>query len=443
MQLIRSLYTNSRLYLSLSITIFLCLVGFAYPIFFVIAQPILLCILVLALVDLLLLYRLRQGIEAQRFCPEKLSNGDENELFIQLKNHYRFLIQATIIDEVPHQFQVRDFNKSTQLAAGTSKNIAYTLRPIKRGAYEFGQTNVYVTGIIGFFSRRYRFGEPHPVPVYPSYLQMRKYEFLAISNRLAEIGIKKVRKVGHNMEFDQIRDYVRGDDYRSINWKATARKRHFMVNQYQDEKSQQIYCLIDKGRAMRMPFENLTLLDYAINASLVLSNIAIRKQDKAGLITFNDGVKTLLPASDRNAQMNKISEALYREKTAYKESDFENLYIHIKRRLSQRALLLLFTNFEALPSLERQLKYLRAIAKKHLLVVVFFENTETKALLRSTPTSTEEVYIKTIGEKLSYDKRQMVKELKKYGIYSILTPPAELTVNALNKYLELKARGLI
>lgn len=443
MRAILSIYSNSRLYIALSVIIFLCLLGFPYPFFFIIAKPAFICLLALCFVDIVMLYRIKNGVEAERFCPEKLSNGDQNELLIQLTNTYIFPIQVELIDEVPHQFQLRDFHLSTQLASGETKKIVYQLRPIKRGEYEFGHTNVFVTGLIGLFSRRYKLGEKKAVPVYPSYLQMRKYEFLAISNRLTEMGIKKVRKVGHNMEFDQIRDYVQGDDYRAINWKATARRQHFMINQYQDERSQQVYCVIDKGRSMKMPFEELTLLDYAINASLVLLNIAIRKQDKAGLVTFNDGVKTMLPASNRKSQMNKVLEALYREKTAFKESNYEHLYIHLKRQLSQRALVLLFSNFEALPSLERQLKYLRAIAKSHLVVVIFFENTETTSLLSSNPTDGEEVYIKTIAEKLAFEKRQMVKELAKYGIYSILTPPADLTVNTLNKYLELKARGLI
>lgn len=443
MQFFRALYTNTRLYIFLSVAILCLFIGFVYPILFLIAKPLLLCLVLLMIVDIALLFNHKHGISAERFCPEKLSNGDYNDLVITLTSQYSFGVTVEVIDETPHQFQIRDFKKITQLKAGSSKRLSYQLRPTKRGSYEFGQTNVFVTGLVGFFSRRYQFGTSTTVPVYPSYLQMRKYEFLAISNRLTEIGVKKIRKIGHNMEFDQIRDYVIGDDYRSINWKATARRPNFMVNQYQDEKSQQVYCMIDKGRAMQMPFEGLSLLDYAINASLVLLNIAIRKQDKGGLITFNDGVKTLLPASDRKSQMHSVSEMLYKEKTAFKESDFENLYIHVNRRLSHRALLLLFTNFEALPSLERQMKYLRAMAKKHLLVVIFFENTETQDLLESTPKDTEEIYIKTIGEKLTYEKRQMVKELKKYGIHSILTTPAGLTINTLNKYLELKARGLI
>ncbi len=419
------------------------MMGFAYSLFFAIGKVMLVAILALALLDLVLLFRLQKGISADRFAPDKLSNGDENDIILELQNHYTFPINLEIVDEIPHQFQVRDFKIEAQLKAGKSQRIGYKLRPTKRGEYHFGILNVFASSPIGLFSRRFKFAEDARVPVYPSYLQMRKYELMAISNRLTEVGIKKIRKIGQNMEFDQIRDYVQGDDYRSVNWKATARRNQLMVNQFQDEKSQQVYCVIDKGRSMQMPFEGMTLLDYAINASLVLSNIAIRKQDKAGLITFNNGTKTILKATDRNSQMYAIMETLYREKTAFLESDFENLYVNVRRNLSQRSLLVLFTNFEAMSSLERQLKYLRALAKSHLLVVVFFENTETKGLIESEANSTEEIYIQTIAEKFAFEKRQIVRELQKYGIFSILTAPQDLTVNTINKYLELKARGLL
>ena len=139
---------------------------------------------------------------------------------------------------------------------------------------------------------------------------MRKYELMAISNRLVELGIKKIRKIGHNLEMESIKEYVVGDDYRTINWKATARKGELMVNNYQDEKSQQVYSLVDKSRVMQMPFEGMSLLDYAINASLVISNIAVKKEDKAGLITFQHKIGTLLPASSRNNQVQLIMQAL-------------------------------------------------------------------------------------------------------------------------------------
>ena len=438
----RAVYTKSRLFIALSINIFLFLVGFIFPIFFLIGKLLTLVIFLASLVDLLMLFRIK-GMEGNRSSADKLSNGDHNDIYITLTNRYSFATSVEIIDEIPHQFQVRDFLLTMDLQPGEQKTITYQLRPVKRGEYSFGTLNVYTRSPIGLFSRKFKFSEAVTLPVYPSYLQMRKYELMAISNRLTEIGIKKIRKIGQNMEFDQIREYVQGDDYRSVNWKATARKNQLMINQYQDEKSQQVYCVIDKGRSMQMPFEGMTLLDYAINASLVLSNIAIRKQDKAGLVTFNNGLKTLLKASDRNSQMYQIMEGLYREKTAFVESDYEDLYINIRRKLSQRSLLVLFTNFEAVSSMQRQLKYLKALSKMHLLVVVFFENTETRELLESTPSDTEDVYVKTIAEKFAYEKHQIVKELQRHGIYSILTAPKNLTVNTLNKYLELKARGLI
>lgn len=281
------------------------------------------------------------------------------------------------------------------------------------------------------------------VPVFPSYIQMRKYELLAISNRLTETGIKKIRRIGHNLEFEQIKKYVAGDDIRTINWKATARKNDLMVNHYQDERMQQVYCLIDKGRVMQMPFKGLSLLDYAINSSLVISNIAIKKSDKAGLITFQDKINTFLPASRVNNQMAAIQQVLYNQKTAYRESDFSDLYTGIRRRINQRSLLLLYTNFETVFGLQRQLTYLINLAKRHLLVVVFFENTEMKKLVEESVQELEQVYQKAVAEKFMYEKRLIVKELQKHGIQSILTPPEKLTVNTINKYLELKARNLI
>ena len=223
-------------------------------------------------------------------------------------------------------------------------------------------------------------------------------------------------------------------------WKATARKDALMVNNYTDERSQQIYCLVNKGRVMKMPFNGMTLLDHAINASLVLSNVALVKQDKAGVITFEKNLDTFLQADKKPMQMNLILESLYRQKTDYLESDFEKLFSVIRNRVTNRSLLILFTNFESLESLQREMSALKKIAKYHLLLVVFFENTELKSLIEGDASSLEDIYIKTIAEKFAFEKRLMVKELHKNGIPSILTTPENLTVNTVNRYLELKTR---
>ena len=388
-------------------------------------------------------------IFGRRVLGDKLANGSENDISIYLENRYRFPVQTETIDEIPHQFQRRDVLFRARIGAGQTQIIHYQLRPVKRGEYAFGALNIYAASPLGLVRRRFRYEAGHTVPVYPSFLQMRQYELLAIHNRLTEVGVKRIRRVGHSMEFEQIRPYVPGDDPRTINWKATARRAGtggadtLVVNHFQDERSQQIYCLIDKGRVMRMPFDGLSLLDYAINATLVVSNIALLKHDKAGLITFSNRPGALLAADRRPGHLLKLLEVLYRQKTRYLETDFELLYATVRSKIKQRSLLMLFTNFETLHGMQRQLPYLRRLAKDHLLLVVFFENTELRELLDAPALTTEEVYNQTIAEKFAQEKRQIVLELQRYGIYSLLTAPHNLTVNTINKYLEFKARGLI
>ena len=252
-----------------------------------------------------------------------------------------------------------------------------------------------------------------------------------------------MRKLGLSLEFEHVKEYVRGDDIRVINWKASARKGELMVNNYQDERSQQVYCIIDKGRLMKMPFDGLSLLDYAINSSLVMCNVSLRRHDRFGLITFSEKIGSILPADKRPTQLQNVLQLLYNQTTRFLESDFEMLYKQVRAGIRHRSLLILFTNFESLDGMQRQLPYLRNLAKHHLLLVVFFENTELHQLTLKKANDVEGVYIKTVAEKFVNEKRVIVKELQKHGILSILTSPADLTVNTVNKYLELKSRQAI
>ena len=441
--MLRALYLSNRLFIGVGLLAALFIITFVIGGFYFIPKILFYLLVAAVLTDIILLFRVRLGLQGERITPDKLSNGDENEIRISVQSFYTFPISLRIFDELPHQFQKRDLEFNTSLHSGEEKIIQYSLRPVKRGEYSFGALNILVQSPLNLISRRFRFSSDKMVPVYPSYLQMRKYELLAISQRLTETGIKKIRRIGHNQEFELIKEYISGDDIRTVNWKATARKSRLMVNQYQDERSQQIYSLIDKGRVMQMPFNGLSLLDYAINASLVISNIAIKKSDKAGLITFQDKIGSVLSASRLNNQMTTIQEVLYNQKTAFLETDYSVLYTTIRRSISQRSLLLLFTNFESVYSLQRQLPYLINLAKQHLLVVIFFENTELKSLIEKKAKNLKEVYHKALAERFSFEKKMIVKELQKVGIQSILTPPEKLTVNTINKYLELKARNLI
>jgi len=439
----KSFYLSTRFFIVAAALVFLFTLSYFLPQLLVINNLLFAGVIFLIISDALILFINKKGIYSYRIAPNRLSNGDDNEIKIILENKYAFRIKCEIIDEIPFEFQVRDLYFKIIVEPGTSKIFTYTLRPVKRGEYNFGSTNIFAASPIGFVRRRYSFEGTKLVPVYPSYVQMKKYELMAISDRLTEAGVKRIRRIGHSMEFDHIKEYVRGDDYRTINWKATARKAQLMVNHFDDEKSQQVYSAIDIGRVMKMPFEGMSLLDYAINSSLVISSIAMHKQDKAGLVTFSNKVGSILPADRQARQMQTILDVLYNLKTDFLESDFEILTSTILQKISHRSLIILYTNFETLNALQRQLAYLRRLSRTHLVLVIFFINTELFALIEKPAKNVEEIYHKTIAEKFAFEKRLIVKELARYSIQSILTTPQNLSVNTINKYLELKARGLI
>jgi uncharacterized protein (DUF58 family) len=407
------------------------------------AMVLLVLLLLVTVIDLFMLYTGKKGIEAERELPDRLSNGDNNIIHIRLKNNYPLPVTLEIIDEIPFQFQKRDFLMQVRMNGGEKTEIEYSLRPTERGEYLFGKLNVYVKSPVRLVSKRYIFCENVVVASYPSFIQLRKYDMMAFSNQLSQYGLKRIRRIGHTMEFEQIKDYTQGDDLRTINWKATSKKNVLMVNQYQDEKSQPVYQVIDTGRSMQMPFLGLSLLDYAINSTLALSNIVLKKQDKAGMFTFSKKVGNYVAADRRAGQMHKLLETLYRIDTDFLESDFSRLYVDIKQSVTQRSLIMLYSNFETMDALRRQLSYLKGIARNHLLIVVFFDNTELNQLITRPTKNVQEVYDKIIAEKFAFEKRLIVRELQKHGIQSILTQPENLTVDTINKYLELKARGMI
>lgn len=417
--------------------------SYFFPMLYNASWYMLYVLIIFTLIDIIILFAAKNPIEAIRETPEKLSNGDENEIIVRIKNKYTFPIYSRIIDEIPHQFQVRNFNIYRKIAAQSKDDFKYFLRPTERGEYFFGNLNVFASSPLRLVSKRFRFANNQEVPTYPSYIQLRKYDLMAFSNSFAQYGLKKIRRIGHTMEFEQIKEYVQGDDIRTINWKATAKRDQLMVNQFQDEKSQNVYMIIDKGRVMKMPFNGLSLLDYAINATLVLSNVILKKHDKAGIVAFSKKVENRVVAEKRQSQMQLILENLYKIKTDFFESDFSRLYVDIKNKINQRSLLILYTNFETLDGLHRQLPYLKGMAKNHLLLIVFFNNTELNELIDKKANNVQEIYDKVIAEKFAFEKRLIVNELRKYGIYSVLTQPENLTLDVINKYLEIKARGIL
>lgn len=399
--------------------------------------------IILVIADFVFLFSSRRLLTASRHTASMWSMGDLNSVEIRINNLSTRRWKLEVIDELPYEFQIRNFSRSIILKSLEKHILHYKLTSLSRGLYEFGDLHLLVSTQLDLVSRRQTLKATQTVKVYPSFIQMKQYELYSVSKIARLHGIKKMRRIGLSYEFEQIKSYVTGDDIRQINWKATGRHQQLMTNQFEDEKSQPIYSIIDKSRVMLMPFNGMSLMDYAINTSLSISNIALRKHDKAGLVTFSDKIGSVIKADRKHGQLREITEALYNQKEHNSEANYELLYQAIKRLISTRSLILLYSNFESIYGLRRVLPVLQKINQQHLLIVVFFENIELDIITQQKAQDLRGVYTTILAEQAVNDKYAIVHELQASGIQTILSRPEQLSVNTINKYLEIKSRGLL
>lgn len=436
------LYLPYEFFIGILILVSLFVLGFMFPAFFLVAQATTALFLAFVFLEFIILQFRKAPVIGSRDVMNPLSVGDDNRVTLTITNKFNFTIRAVVYDNPPKQLQLRNLHFKAIIPAGETREFEYYVHPTERGEFKFFDIFVYCSALTHLVQRKVEISAHQVVPAYPSIIQMKKYE-LKVFAKTAVTGIKKIRRLGHNNEFEQIKNYVQGDDIRTVNWKATSRRNELMINQYQDEREQQVYAIIDKSRSMRMPFNELTLLDYAINSTLAFSNVCIRKGDKAGLITFSDKLGSKLAAERSKNQLNRIMDVLYKQKTRFLEANFEMLYHGIRNHIKGRSLIMLYTNIESDYALKRILPLLRRINQLHVLVVIFFENTEVEKASMMEPKHVRDIYFKTFAEKYTMDKKKVAMELRKNGIQTVLTTPDDLTIDSINKYLELKARGVI
>jgi len=443
-RIFQALFLTQRFFLGLALLV----VGFACCFFlpaFVLplVQVLLLSYLVLALADGVFLFRPRTLIDGNRNVQAILSLGSENQIQLTITNSTAAPLVCSLVDELPAPFQNRNFELTFTLQSRETKELVYKLTPKTRGVYAFGDLLFFCRTPLGLVERRQRTPASRNVQVYPSVIEMKKHELMASQRLSLQNGMRKIRRIGHSYDFDHIKEYARGDDPRGINWKATGKLNRLMVNHYEDEKSQQIYSVLDLGRNMSSPFDGMSLLDYCVNASLVLSRIILQKDDKAGLLALGDKAFTLVSAERGSVQLGKLMGALYNVQENEGDASLERLYQLVRTHIRIRSLLMYFTNIESLTQLERILPMLERIKSRHLLVVVLFENAEVARFTQETKTQVADVYAQTVARTYLFEKQQMAHRLRRAGIYTLLTQPKDLTIQSINQYLEFKARGLI
>lgn len=382
----------------------------------------------------------RQHFDVSRRCDNKLSLAADNPIQLRVYHGRRHTVAVALRDEFPVSFQTDHWKLTGMAAPQTELVLTYHLKPLRRGDYQFGDINLRYRSRLGLIVRQERYTAAAPVKVYPNLLEMRRYELLARRGQLAEIGLRNARILGRGTEFERLRDYQPDDDYRRINWKATARRGRPVSIEYETERSQNVFLMLDAGRLMAAPIGPLAKLDYAVNTALMLAYVATRMGDNIGLLAFADRISTFLPPRRGKRQFLAMIEALYRLPAHLTEPDYSLAFRYLAAHSRKRSMVVFFTDLID-PNTSRLLvNHIAALSPHHLPVCISIADPDINRLAAAAPADSSAVYRRAVAEELLAERRRAVEELRRRGTIALDLSAEHLTAATINRYMELKAR---
>ena len=400
-------------------------------------------------------------VEVARVMNSKFSLGAENIVTLRVVNRSRYQLRLRLKDDFPPTFRFDRVIHDVYVAPGTSEGIIYRFTPSRRGIYHFADIHVQCWGILGLIIRQRRVKAAAEVKVYPNLHAIRQYELLVRRGMLGQLGLKNSRQFGEGTEFERLRDYTPDDDIRRVDWKATSRHRKPIVREFETERSQEVVIMLDTGRLMASPIltepsepentpdaesnpgQEMIKLDYAINTTLMTSYVSTLKGDKVGLIAFSDTVHRYLDPKPGKKQFLAMLEATYALQAYPVEPDFETAFKYLASKQRKRALVILFTDILDKDAAEGLARYVTTLARHHLIACVTLTDSGIIALAAQKPTSSKIVYQRAIAERLLQEKQATLEILRSRGVITLDVPAHQLTMEVVNKYLELKAKSRI
>ena len=433
---------TSKLIISIIIASLIIALGGLYSIFSWIGFIANLVIIFAFIIDWFFTPPLSQ-IQARRICEEKLSLGARNIVNLYFKNRSNTSITLEVKDDIPRLFDVFENEFAFQLPPGSEKYVSYGIIPKKRGDYEFGDINIRYLSKLGLFKRQGKVSQNTKVKVYPNLLELRKYALLAQKGRFSESGLKSSKFYGEGTEFESLRNYMPDDDYRRINWKATSRIGRPISQEYDSERSQNITIMLDCGRMMTTLVNGMSKLDYAINSALMLGYVCSTKGDKVGLVAFADDVEAYIPPDSGKRQLYKIIESLYRISPKMCQPDYEKAFTLIKSRLRKRSLIVVFTDLIDVEISRILTSYLPQLRPRHLTLCINIRDTGLIKVADQLPENVDDVYKKAVASQLLMEQQGALDKLHQSGVLILDAEPENLSVAAINRYLELKGKNLI
>jgi len=399
-------------------------------------------VLVIAVADNLLSRRTAR-IEAERHVDEKLSLGTVNQVEIILYSRSRQALTLQVKDDPPPEFETVRRRQYLRLEPYQTQRITYRTVPQSRGDYQFGDIHLRSRSRLALSWWQRRIPAQQQVRVYPNLLQVHRYELLTRKLHLQQAGFRRMRRRGEGTEFESLRDYLPDDDFRDIDWKASARRTRPITRQYEVERSQNVMLLIDAGRMMCSQLDGMSKLDYAINAALMLAYVASRQDDAVGMMVFADTVGSFIPPRKGSTQIGRLVEELYAVQPTMTEPDYGAALTLLQSRSRKRSLVVIFTDIIDKHASRALLAYSGALYPHHLPLVVTIRDPQLEQTANLYPQQVPQVYQRAVAAGLLRDRSQALAALRRQGVRVVDATPDELTVSAVNRYLDIKAQQLL
>jgi uncharacterized protein (DUF58 family) len=384
-----------------------------------------------------------EQVSVSRHVSPRLSLGEPETVELKVSNYARVPVRLLVTDTVPGGWDVEGLPGEVSVRPGQEAVITYTVTPNARGRFQFGDIHVRLQQYPHLVVRQIRIAAGTEVRIYPDLREVARYEVMARRSRLEELGVHRSRLAGRGTEFERIRDYTPDDEYRQIDWKATARRSRPMTRVYEVERSQSVFIVLDAGRMMAGRVGKLAKLDYAINAALMLAHVALRAGDRVGLMIVSDDVDAYLPLGKGQAQFKQCLELLFGVEARLCHVDYRGALQQIAIRCKRRSLVVFFTDLVDEDTSSDLVSYMRLLRPTHLPLCVTLQDEQVVAASRTPTATAAQMYERTVALDLLSERRRVLDSLQKLGAVVLDSAPEDLSVQVVNRYLELKYRQLL
>ncbi len=397
------------------------------------------------LADFLAAPRPETALTLTRTVDEKLSLGVANPVTVTAQNKSPLALRLRVRDLPPPTFDLDSAVERTLILPSDPRPVSFTYQttPPAKGDFAFGDLYFRYPGRLGLIERQGVIRAEQTIKVYPNLVETAKYELLARRGRLMQLGIRAAKVRGGGSEFESLREYVPGDEYKKIDWSATARRGKLISRQYEAERSQNIILMLDTGRNMLQAIQKMAKLDYVVNTALMLAYVAAAGDDKVGLMAFDAEVRAYLPPAKSKAQVYGILESLYNLNARMVETDYKAAFQNLSTRWRRRSLIVLFSDLVDPDSSAQILDAVPMLSDSHRVVCVTVSDPNILAAANSIPEDSAGVYQKAVAVQVLQERRAAISVLKRRGVWTVDSPPEDLSADLINHYLDLKARSLI